>query len=109
MIHAELPVDLFQLLIGWMWIVPLFHLRQPPSTKGERTTVLLERSEVDFPLGYGALLVDVELTFGWDIETLDEELPREPRSGDGQKTEPGTASVLAAISGNVEALQATRD
>jgi phosphatidylinositol-3,4,5-trisphosphate 3-phosphatase and dual-specificity protein phosphatase PTEN len=96
--------------MGWLWIVPLFHLKQPSSQKAEKTTIHFKRSDVDFPLGYGALLVDVELTLGWDLDTLDEELPREPeRSLSGHKKEPSVSGVLAALEGNVEALQATRD
>jgi phosphatidylinositol-3,4,5-trisphosphate 3-phosphatase and dual-specificity protein phosphatase PTEN len=96
--------------MGWLWILPLFHLNQPPSQKGEKTTIQFKRSDVDFPLGYGALLVDVELTLGWDLDTPDKDLPREPeRSLSGHKKEPGMSGVLAALGGNVEALQATRD
>jgi phosphatidylinositol-3,4,5-trisphosphate 3-phosphatase/dual-specificity protein phosphatase PTEN len=92
--------------MGWLWIVPLFHLQQPPLRRREKTTLLLKRSDVDFPLGYGALLVDLELTLGWDVKPPDEELPREPeQSVSGNESEPGVGGALAALGGNVEALQ----
>ncbi|KIM31148.1 hypothetical protein M408DRAFT_327440 [Serendipita vermifera MAFF 305830] len=108
----EVRIKLYvgQLLMGWLWFVPLFHLQQPPSQKGQRTTVVLKRSDVDFPLGYGALLIDIELTLGWDIETHDEELPLQPeRSESGSQKEPTTAAVLTALEGNVGPLQAVQD
>jgi phosphatidylinositol-3,4,5-trisphosphate 3-phosphatase and dual-specificity protein phosphatase PTEN len=99
-----------QLIMGWLWIVPLFHLQQPLSRQGEKTTVLLKQSDVDFPLGYGTLLVDIELTLGWDLDTPDEELPREPeRSASGNEKEPEAGGVLAAFGGDVQAVQAARD
>lgn len=96
--------------MGWFWLVPLFHLPQPPSKKGHKTTFLLKRSDVDFPLGYGALLIDLEITLGWDVETLDEEPPLEPeRSESGNEKEPTTAAVLTALGGNTAPLEAVKD
>jgi phosphatidylinositol-3,4,5-trisphosphate 3-phosphatase/dual-specificity protein phosphatase PTEN len=96
--------------MGWMWFIPCFHLSQPPVRGADKTTITLPRSEVDFPLGFGALLVDVELTMGWDLDTLEEEALREPeRTNSGHEREPKPTAVMAAAMGNVEALQAARD
>jgi phosphatidylinositol-3,4,5-trisphosphate 3-phosphatase/dual-specificity protein phosphatase PTEN len=105
--------DLFlicQVFMGWMWFIPCFHLEQPPSRDAPKTVITLTRSEVDFPLGFGALLVDVELTLGWDLDTMEEEAPRQPdRSASGHETEPHTQGVIAAMGGDVNALQASKD
>lgn len=94
--------------MGWMWFIPCFHLPQPPSRNEEKTLYKLIRSDIDFPLGFGATLIDVELVLGWDLETVEEEPPRlsvESKAG----KEPTTTAVIAAVAGNVEALQAARD
>ncbi|KAG8826426.1 Telomerase protein component 1 [Serendipita sp. 399] len=85
------------------------YMGTPPTNDSPRTKITLPRSEVDFPLGFGALLVDVELTMGWDLETLEEESPRATGGTDSRESEPETAGILGAAIGNVEALQAARD
>ncbi|CAG7850685.1 SubName: Full=Related to Phosphatidylinositol-3,4,5-trisphosphate 3-phosphatase PTEN {ECO:0000313/EMBL:CCA69709.1} [Serendipita indica DSM 11827] len=108
----EFRVKLYvgQVFMGWMWFIPCFHLPQPPINDGAKTTIKLTRSDVDFPLGFGALLMDIELTLGWDMETTEEQLPREPeRTASGHVQEPKMTGVLAAAGGNIEALQGARD
>ena len=43
--------------MGWFWIIPAFHIGVSEST----IKILLRRDEVDFPLGVGSSIVDVEI------------------------------------------------
>jgi phosphatidylinositol-3,4,5-trisphosphate 3-phosphatase/dual-specificity protein phosphatase PTEN len=96
--------------MGWIWFIPCFHLPQPPSPNGQKTIFRLLRNEIDFPLGVGAALVYVELNLGWDLETIEDEAPRESEIAQSDNArEPEGTGVLAAVAGNVEALQAARD
>jgi phosphatidylinositol-3,4,5-trisphosphate 3-phosphatase/dual-specificity protein phosphatase PTEN len=96
--------------MGWIWFIPCFHLPQPPSPNGQKTNFKLMNNEIDFPLGVGATLVDVELNLGWDLGTIEDKAPRESEMSQTDKPrEPGATGVLAAVTGNVEALQAARD
>jgi hypothetical protein len=50
-----------QILFGWFWFIPAFAtLLHPPGADGH-VRFVLGRKEVDFPLGVGAALVDVEI------------------------------------------------
>ena len=53
--------------MGWFWFIPTFHLSQDTYS----TTLKLKRKEVDFPLGPGEWLVDVEVGIEW--VSLDED------------------------------------
>ena len=59
----------------WFWFIPAFHM----STRGsatESTTYKLTRKEIDFPLGVGSYLVDVEVGMEWcDNETSEVSTP----------------------------------
>ena len=47
--------------MGWTWFIPIFHVPQPLSAKGT-TRFLLTRKELDFPLGVGSAIADVEIS-----------------------------------------------
>ncbi|KAF5373961.1 hypothetical protein D9758_000712 [Tetrapyrgos nigripes] len=75
----EVRVKLYmgQVFMGWLWFIPTFHLPQPPpssspsstSTTGTSspttTKMLLTRKEIDFPLGVGSSIIDVEISLEW--------------------------------------------
>ncbi|KAG5716158.1 Phosphatidylinositol-3,4,5-trisphosphate 3-phosphatase cnrN [Termitomyces sp. T112] len=48
--------------MGWLWLIPTFHM-MPPSEGS--TKLRLRRKELDFPLGLGSAIVDVELDIEW--------------------------------------------
>jgi phosphatidylinositol-3,4,5-trisphosphate 3-phosphatase and dual-specificity protein phosphatase PTEN len=61
-----------QVFMGWLWFIPTFHIPHPPnrpyaSTSQPRTTTkfILSRKEIDFPLGIGSDIVDVEISLQW--------------------------------------------
>lgn len=73
--------------MGWIWLIPAFHMVD------RLTTVTLTRKEIDFPLGIGAALVDVEISF----EAIDVAVPN-AHAGEREHTEPsgGLGATLEA-------------
>lgn len=63
--------------MGWLWFVPTFHMPQPPPSPGPlpsssttapiKTTFLLTRKDLDFPLGLGSAIIDVEIAMEWVV------------------------------------------
>jgi len=60
--------------MGWFWFVPTFHMPQPPPSPSPppaappiKTTFLLTRKDLDFPLGLGSAIIDVELEMEWVV------------------------------------------
>jgi len=88
--------------MGWLWCVPAFHFAEGEKRKKWKLT----RKELDFPLGVGSDIVDVEIDMERVGETLTEPPARvssiESRAGKG---EPGSTVANVAhtlISGDVE-------
>ena len=102
--------------MGWFWFIPTFHMQ--PRSSGSSTTLRLTRKELDFPLGIGASIIDLEVTMEWCPETADVITPParqgspESRAGEGEPA--GLAATVESIgTGNisqaVEAKQAAED
>lgn len=58
--------------MGWFWFIPAFHM--PPAPLPIETPphagpahLLLTRKELDFPLGVGTALVDVDVELEWVV------------------------------------------
>ncbi|PPQ66952.1 hypothetical protein CVT26_009983 [Gymnopilus dilepis] len=96
----EVRVKLYmgQVFMGWFWFIPTFHMPQPPPTSASDTTptkahFTLARKDLDFALGIGSSIVDVDVEMEWvvppspllttDLETL--------------TTEPQTLHTLAQV------------
>lgn len=45
--------------MGWFWFIPVFHISEKKSESIAR--LILQRQDVDFPLGVGSAIVDVEI------------------------------------------------
>jgi phosphatidylinositol-3,4,5-trisphosphate 3-phosphatase/dual-specificity protein phosphatase PTEN len=60
-----------QVLMGWLWIIPAFHMPAPPAGAEQlkTTRLVLSRREIDFPLGAGSAIIDVEISLEWFRET----------------------------------------
>ncbi|KDR72555.1 hypothetical protein GALMADRAFT_252686 [Galerina marginata CBS 339.88] len=80
----EIRVKLYmgQVFMGWLWFIPTFHMPQPPpsisspsssnpsspspnSPSSLKSTFLLTRKDLDFPLGIGSGIIDVEIEMEW--------------------------------------------
>ncbi|TFK41650.1 hypothetical protein BDQ12DRAFT_703689 [Crucibulum laeve] len=115
----EVRVKLYlgQVFMGWVWFIPAFHMPQPPPSSSNPNPAtpskkfVLTRKEVDFPVGIGSGLVDVEISMEWvtpeDVhraeDLADVEPPPRAKSGDAldDTTEPGgLAATVQAIVGS---------
>ncbi|KAL0069598.1 Telomerase protein component 1 [Marasmius tenuissimus] len=121
----EVRVKLYmgQIFMGWLWFVPTFHMPQPPPTNGhpsEPTTIKLTRKELDFPLGVGSSIVDVEITLEWVTRADNDRVQPPAVATPAEEKEEGrsepmglTAAAQAVTTGQgisaVEAKQAGED
>lgn len=106
--------------MGWFWFVPTFHMPPPPnggsSTPPEPVKLTLTRKEIDFPLGIGSMLVDVEIPLEWipSSEAVVEQVPARQTSDEalveGDKEPAGfSATVQGVAAGELgEAMKASQ-
>lgn len=107
--------------MGWSWFIPAFHVPRPPSGAQPGTArVLLTRKEIDFPLGVGAGIIDMEVAMEWlpEADTESVQLPArtssEEGSGEGTGEPAGIAATVQAVTAGgvgdvVQAKQAAED
>ncbi|KAI0088840.1 phosphatases II [Irpex rosettiformis] len=114
--EVRVKLHIGQVFMCWFWLIPTFHMSHPSPTNTTDDTVTfhLTRSEVDFPIGIGANLIDVDVTMKWCSEVVDLATPPErqdsvePLEGD---TDPdGSATAVQALaSGQVgDAVEASQ-
>ncbi|KZV80696.1 phosphatases II [Exidia glandulosa HHB12029] len=62
-----------QIFLGWFWFIPIFHM-----TPGAPQTAhfVLERQEIDFSVGAGAWIVDVDVALDWVGDAPAEPAPK---------------------------------
>ncbi|KAH7907571.1 hypothetical protein BJ138DRAFT_1137484 [Hygrophoropsis aurantiaca] len=109
--HREVRIKLYmgQVFMGWLWIIPAFHM----STASEPTKLIFQRKDIDFALGVGSALVDVEVSMEWcpDPETVHP--PQRAIIPDDDEAVGVTVTMQAVATGNlgeaVEAKQAVED
>ncbi|KAF8327742.1 uncharacterized protein EI90DRAFT_2927531 [Cantharellus anzutake] len=71
----ELRVKLYmgQVPMGWFWFIPTFHMpqwTQDGSLQEAKTVIFrLKKSDIDFSLGAGAWIIDIDVSMQWVIET----------------------------------------
>ncbi|KII91188.1 hypothetical protein PLICRDRAFT_156068 [Plicaturopsis crispa FD-325 SS-3] len=65
----EVRVKLYmgQVFMGWLWFIPTFHMPHPPpeSPSSTPTKLQLTRKDVDFPIGLGSGIIDIEIAMEW--------------------------------------------
>ncbi|KAG6909919.1 hypothetical protein DXG01_014439 [Tephrocybe rancida] len=88
----EVRIKLYtgQVFMGWLWLVPTFHMA--PVSDGP-TKLRLTRKELDFPLGLGSAIIDVEIEMEWLVKA-DAELVQPPAP---QKQSDDIAGTAAAV------------
>jgi len=61
--NRELRAKLFlgQVMMGWFWFIPAFHMGEERLT----THLILPKKEIDFPLGAGSWIIDVDIALDW--------------------------------------------
>ncbi|KAH8083341.1 phosphatases II [Cristinia sonorae] len=118
--HRELRAKLYmgQVFMGWFWLIPTFHMPHPRQEGPQTATIKLTRRELDFALGVGSHIVDVEVNLEWCSETADVISPPERQtsvdSREGKGEPAGIAATIEAVAGGkvseiVEAKQAAED
>lgn len=88
--------------MGWFWFIPAFHFDQ----EGKKKRWKLTKKELDFPLGLGSDIVDVEI----EMERADEMLAEPParvssvesRAGKGEPSSTVANVAHTLVSGNIE-------
>lgn len=112
----ELRIKLYigQVFMGWLWIIPAFHMPYPrpgqsPSSSSAAPTstkLLLTRKDLDFPLGIGAGIIDLQITMEWVapaqvVNVVEEPSARQTsqESREEGTAEPAGAGLIAAIIG----------
>ncbi|KAG6853409.1 hypothetical protein C0991_004640 [Blastosporella zonata] len=97
----EVRIKLYmgQVFMGWLWLVPTFHMA--PASEGP-TKLRLTRKELDFPLGLGSAIVDVEIEMealsSADAETAQPAARREQSNN----LAAAAAAAAAVLVSNVE-------
>lgn len=105
-----------QVFMGWFWFIPTFHMPHPRERATDGTTLHLTRKELDFPVGVGANLIDVDVSMEWCPETADVLSPPERVSSTEMEEGKGEPAgvVLPAVTSTeareiAEAKQAAED
>ncbi|KAF7974862.1 hypothetical protein HWV62_11109 [Athelia sp. TMB] len=116
--NREVRVKLYmgKVFMGWIWFIPTFHI--PSTSTPDPTKILLTRKEIDFPLGIGASLVDVEISISpcsaleveeGIIQPPARQTSEDSREGDGRSEPAGftvTVQAVTAAAGLGEAVDA---
>lgn len=84
----------------WMWLIPSFHMA--PETPS--SSVVLAREELDFAIGIGKDILDVELKMEWCGDEADYDAQVETAPLDEPLSEMET--VVASVTGGVDVGQA---
>lgn len=98
--EVRLRLYMGQVFMGWLWFIPSFHM----SSDSDNTTLTLVRKEIDFPLGMGRSIVDVQIGMEW-VRPSENATPAPEGSTDsvgGAGTGGAAAVVDAVTTGNVE-------
>ncbi|KAJ3782813.1 phosphatases II [Lentinula aff. detonsa] len=119
-----------QVFMGWLWFIPTFHMPQPPPNSDTSqaqpssmsSKLILQRKELDFALGIGSSVIDVEIALEWlkeneveavqppaRVNTEDEETAPEKTKEPGGLGATIEAIVSGDVTGIVEATQAAED
>jgi len=111
--------------MGWLWFIPTFHMPQPPpQTASEVPAPIhfkLTRKEIDFPVGIGSWIVDLDIEMQWlplDSRAVPPARKTTQDEMQGKGSEPVSGGVLAgvgqiatggAVESAVDTAQAARD
>lgn len=88
--------------MGWLWFIPTFHMSQEEPT----TKFVLTRKEIDFPLGIGSGIIDVEIALEW-LKDTDAEVVQPPaRMGSEEEKAHGMEAEPSGLAATVQAITA---
>lgn len=98
--HSVTYARPLKVFMAWMWLIPSFHMAPETSS----SAILLARDELDFPVGIGKDILDVEVKMEWchDEPSHDAQVEIEPADEPSSEME----AVVASLAGGVEVGQA---
>lgn len=103
----------YKVFMGWLWFVPTFHMPQPPpysdppQPSNMSSKFVLQRKELDFALGIGSSIIDVEISLEWLKETEVETVQPPARvNTEDEETAPEKVKEPAGIGATIEAMAA---
>ncbi|KAG6857038.1 hypothetical protein H0H87_010392 [Tephrocybe sp. NHM501043] len=101
----EVRIKLYmgQVFMGWFWLVPTFHMA--PVSEGP-TKLRLTRKELDFPLGIGSAIVDIEIQMEW-VSKIEAEVAQTPACL--EQSEEVTGAAVTALLADAEIDQENRE
>ncbi|KAI0065275.1 hypothetical protein BV25DRAFT_1836579 [Artomyces pyxidatus] len=73
--EVRFKIYMGKVFLCWFWLIPVFHVSDL-SPDAEPTTMTFKKSDLDFPIGLGSSLIDVQLTF----QPMPADAPSEPPS-----------------------------
>lgn len=99
--NRELRIKFYmgQVFMTWMWFIPAFHIA--PETPS--SSFLLPRDDLDFPIGIGKDIIDVELKMEWCQDEVDD---TQVETAQTDSPLSGVETVVASLAGGVEVGQA---
>lgn len=89
----------WQVFMTWLWFIPAFHIT--PETPS--SSFVLPRDDLDFPIGIGKDIIDVELKMEWCQDEVDD---TQVETAQLDSPLSGVETVVADLAGGVEAGQA---
>ncbi|KAG1878385.1 hypothetical protein C8R48DRAFT_686766 [Suillus tomentosus] len=97
----ELRIKLYmgQVFMAWLWFIPAFHIT--PETRS--SSFILPRDDLDFPIGIGKDIMDVELKMEWCQDEVDD---TQVETAQTDSPSSGVETVVASLAGGVEVSQA---
>lgn len=112
--NREVRIKLYmgQVFMGWLWFIPAFHIPHSDSAAEKITSLKFQRKEVDFPIGVGSSLLDIEVFLERVPEAADTvKLPSRqdsPVSIQGQEPAVVASSLQAATNEDVASIAETK-
>lgn len=97
--HASPYAMPWQVFMAWLWFIPAFHIA--PETPS--SSFVLPRDELDFPIGIGKDIIDVELKMEWCQDEVDD---TQVETAQTDSPLSGVEAVVASLAGGVEVGQA---
>lgn len=99
--NRELRIKIYmgQVFMTWLWFIPAFHI----SLETPSSSFTLRRDDLDFPIGIGKGIMDVELKMEWCQDEVDDMQVETTRTDSPSS---GVETVVASIAGGVEVGQA---
>lgn len=88
--------------MAWMWLIPSFHMDpEKPSS-----SISLARNELDFPIGIGKGILDVEVTMEWCHDEAEADYDVQVETAPEDELSSEMEMVVASLAGGVEVGQA---